>query len=166
VDQKLRVMLDSNIFDEIIKTPGLVEHLRSLTASDRLDIVVTHVQEDELAGIQDIEKRSAIQQVPRQSIPTAVFVAGVSRLGQARLGEGHEGGLEYDTLHGENPKRVQDAVVALTAAAEAEDVEAFVTADDRLARRVRRKAKTLKVWNFTEFRNLGPASIQAAKPIA
>ncbi|HEU4831672.1 MAG TPA: hypothetical protein VFU18_03100 [Actinomycetota bacterium] len=46
----LRVMLDSNIFDEIIKTPGLAGQLRSLTASGRLDIVVTHVQEDELAG--------------------------------------------------------------------------------------------------------------------
>jgi predicted nucleic acid-binding protein len=148
----LRVMLDTNIFDAIIATPGLVEHLRSLTASDRLDIVVTHVQEDELAGIRDSEKRRAIQQVPRRSIPTAVFVLDVSRLGQARLGEGHEGGLEYDTLHGENPKRVQDAVIALTAAAEAEDVEAFVTADDRLARRVRAKAETLKVWNFTQFR--------------
>jgi hypothetical protein len=40
----------------------------------------------------------------------------------------------------------------LTAAAEAEDVEAFVTVDDRLARRVRAKARTLKVWNFMEFR--------------
>ena len=148
----LRVMLDSNIFDEIIKTPGLAGQLRSLTASGRLDIVVTHVQEDELAGIQAAEKRRAIQQVPRRSIPTAVFVLDVSRLGQARLGEGHEGGLEYDTLDGENPKRVRDAVIALTAAAEAEDVEAFVTVDDRLARRVSAKAKTLKVWNFTEFR--------------
>ena len=149
----LRVMLDSNIFDEIIKTPGLAGQLRSLTASGRLDIVVTHVQEDELAGIQDIEKRRAIRQVPRRLIPTAVFVLDVSRLGQARLGEGDEGGLEYDTLHGENPKRVRDAVIALTAAAEAEGVEAFVTVDDRLARRVRAKAKTLKVWNFAEFRS-------------
>jgi hypothetical protein len=147
----LRVMLDSNIFDEIIKTPGLAGQLRSLTASGRLDIVVTHVQEDELAGIQDIEKRRAIQQMPRRLIPTAVSVLDVSRLGQARLGEGHEGGLEYDTLHGENPKRVRDAVIALTAAAETEDVDAFVTVDDRLARRVRAKPKALKVWNFTEF---------------
>jgi hypothetical protein len=45
----LRVMLDTNIFDHIIETPGLAGHLRSLTASGRLDIVVTHVQEDELA---------------------------------------------------------------------------------------------------------------------
>jgi hypothetical protein len=69
----LRVMLDSNIFDEIIKTRGLAGQLRSLTASGRLDIVVTHVQEDELAGIQAAERRRAIQQVPRRSIPTAVF---------------------------------------------------------------------------------------------
>ena len=116
----LRVMLDSNIFDEIIKTRGLAGQQRSLTASGRLDIVVTHVQEDELAGIQAAEKRRAIQQVPRRVVPTSVFVVGVSRLGQARLGEGQEGGLEYDTLHGENPKRVHDAVIALTAAAEAE----------------------------------------------
>ena len=148
----LRVMLDTNIFDRIIKIPGLVEHLQSLTANDRLDIVVTHVQEDELAGIQEAEKRRAIQQVPRRSVPTAVFVLDVSRLGQARLGEGHEGGLEYDTLHSENPKRVRDAVIALTAAAVAEEVEAFVTEDHGLARGVRAKAKTLKVWNFTDFR--------------
>jgi hypothetical protein len=104
----LRVMLDTNIFDRIIETPGLADHLQSLTASDRLDIVVTHVQEDELAGIQGTEKRRAIQQLPRRSIPTAAFVLGISRLGQARLGEGHEGGLEYDTSHGENPNRVLD----------------------------------------------------------
>jgi len=147
----LRVMLDTNIFDRIIEVPGLAGHLRSLTSSGRLDIVVTHVQEDELARIRDTEKRWAIQQVPRRSVPTAVFVLDVSRLGQARLGEGHEGGLEYDTLRGENPKRVRDAVIALTAAAEAEEVEVFVTEDDGLARRVRAKAKTLKVWNFPEF---------------
>ena len=148
----LRVMLDTNIFDLIIETPGLAEHLQSLAASDRLDIVVTHVQEDELARIPDPEKQRAIQQVPRRSLPTAVFVLDVSRLGQARLGEGQEGGLEYDTLHGENPKRLRDAVIALTAAAEAVEVEALVTEDDGLARRVRAKAKTLKVWGFTEFR--------------
>lgn len=149
----LRVMLDTNIFDRIIETPGLVGQLRSLTASGRLDIVVTHVQEDELARIRDTEKRRAIQRVPRRSVPTAVFVLDVSRLGQARLGEGHEGGLEYDTLHGENPKRVRDAVIVLTAAAAApaEEVEVFVTEDGGLARRVKAKAKTLKVWNFPEF---------------
>lgn len=48
--------------------------------------------------------------------------------------------------------RVPDAVIALTAAANAEEVEAFVTEDARLARSVRAKAKTLKVWSFTEFR--------------
>lgn len=149
----LRVMLDTNIFDRIIETPGLVGQLRSLTASGRLDIVVTHVQEDELARIRDTEKRRAIQRVPRRSVPTAVFVLDVSRLGKARLGEGHEGGLEYDTLHGENPKRVRDAVIVLTAAAAApaEEVEVFVTEDGGLARRVKAKAKTLKVWNFPEF---------------
>jgi hypothetical protein len=147
----LRVMLDTNIFDHIIETPGLAGHLRSLTASGRLDIVVTHVQEDELAGIHDTERRRAVQQVPRRLVPTAVFVLDVSRLGQARLGGGHEGGLEYDTLHGENPKRVRDAVIALTSAAAAEEVEAFVTEDGGLAQRVKAKAKTLKVWNFSEF---------------
>jgi predicted nucleic acid-binding protein len=147
----LRVMLDTNVFDRIIETPGLTGQLQSLVGSSRLDIVVTHVQEDELAGIQDTMKRRAIQQVPRRSVPTAVFVLDVSRLGQARLGEGHEGALEYATLHGENPKRIRDGVIALTAAAEAEELEAFVTLDDRLARRVKAKAKTLKVWNFTEF---------------
>ena len=56
----------TNIFDHIIETPGLAGHLRSLTASSRLDIVVTHVQEDELAGIHDTEKRRAVRQVKQE----------------------------------------------------------------------------------------------------
>ena len=147
----LRVMLDTNIFDRIIEVPGFAGHLRSLTAGGRLDIVVTHVQEDELARIPDTAKRREVQLVPRRSIATSVFLMGFSPLGAARLGEGDGGGLSLDELAERN--RVPDAVIALTAAAEAEEVEAFVTEDARLARSVKAKAKTLKVWNFTEFRH-------------
>jgi hypothetical protein len=143
-------MLDTNIFDAIITTPGLVKHLQSLTASDRLDIVVTHVQEDELARIQDAAKREEVQEVPRRLVATSVFLMGFSPLGAARLGGGDDRGLSLDEFAERN--RVPDAVIALTAAAGAEEVEAFVTEDARLARSVTAKAKTLKVWNFNEFR--------------
>jgi predicted nucleic acid-binding protein len=155
-------MLDTNIFDRIIAISGFAGHLRSLTAGGGIDIVVTHVQEDELAGIQDAEKRRAIQQVPRRLVPTVVFVLDISRLGDARLGGGHEGGLEYDALHGENPKRVRDAVIALTAAAE---VDAFVTEDSQLARNVRARAEKLEVWDFAEFRHrLSTHELSADRP--
>jgi hypothetical protein len=145
----LRVMLDTNIFDRIIVIPGLADHLRSLTTGGRLDIVVTQVQEDELARMPDPAKRREVQLVPRRLIATSVFLMGFSPLGAARLGGGDAGGLSLDELAERN--RVPDAVIALTVAAEAEEVEAFVTEDARLARSVMAKATTLKVWKFTEF---------------
>ena len=148
--EPLRVMLDSNIFDRIIESPGLVGRLQSLTASGQLDIVVTHVQEDELARIPDAAKREEVQLVPRRLMAAAVFLMGFSPLGAARLGGGDGGGLSLNELAERN--QVPDAVIALTAAAEAEEVQVFVTEDARLARSVRAKAATLKVWNFTEFR--------------
>lgn len=41
-----------------------------------------------LAAIGDESKRSVVASVPRENVPTADFVAGFSRLGMARLGEG------------------------------------------------------------------------------
>ena len=48
-------MLDTNIFVHIIETRAWPV-ICDLTASGHLDIVVTHVQDDVLAGIQDTEK--------------------------------------------------------------------------------------------------------------
>jgi len=86
MQEQVRVMLDSNIFDRIIESPSLAEKLQSLRAESLLDIVVTHVQEDELVGADEATRR-AYQQVPRRVVPTSVFVLGVSRLGEVRLGE-------------------------------------------------------------------------------
>jgi len=97
----LRVMLDTNIFDRIIQTPGLAGHLRSLTASGHLDFVVTHVQEDELARMTDAAKAREVQVVPRRLIATSVFLLGFSPLGAARLGGGDGGGLSLVELAGE-----------------------------------------------------------------
>lgn len=146
----LRVMLDTNIFDRIVETPGLAADLQSLTASGHLEVLVTHVQEDELAVIPDGDKRQAVQQVPRRSVATPVFIIGLSRLGEAALGGGHEGGVSLDRLA--KLHRTRDAVIALTAAAREEQVEAFVTEDRRLARDVRAQADKLKVWDFATFR--------------
>lgn len=103
-----------------------------------------------MARMPDTAKRREVQLVPRRLIATSVFLLGFSPLGAARLGGGEGGGLSLDELAERN--RVPDAVIALTAATETEDVEAFVTEDARLAQSVRAKALDLKVWSFTEFR--------------
>jgi hypothetical protein len=148
VQERVRVMLDSNIFDRIIESPGLVERLQSLRAAGLLDLIVTHVQEDELAGAPDA-KRRAYPPVPRRVVKTSVAVLGVSRLGKARLGEGQAGGLDFGVLAGPNSTHVKDAVIALSAAGE---VDVLVTSDERLANRVKAEAQELRVWTFEEFK--------------
>ena len=96
-----------------------------------------------MARMPDTAKRREVQLVPRRLIATSVFLLGFSPLGAARLGGGEGGGLSLDELAERN--RVPDAVIALTAATETEDVEAFVTEDARLAQSVRAKALDLKV---------------------
>ncbi len=143
----LRIMLDTMICDRLIATP-MLNQLNELVAFGELDILTTHVQEDELAGIRDPSKWAAASRVPRRGIPTAIFVVGISRLGLARLREPIQGGVEYDDIRTENGRHVRDAVIACTAA---RDADILVTEDRRLAHRVRRSAESLRVWSFDDL---------------
>jgi hypothetical protein len=57
-------MPDTNIFDHIIETPGLVicDPSRLVTVSTSLLLI----QDDELVGTQDTERRRAVQQVRQE----------------------------------------------------------------------------------------------------
>jgi hypothetical protein len=56
---KLRVMFDSNAYDEILRHND-VDRIRALIEAEELVVVTTHVQEDELRQIADAEKRIAL----------------------------------------------------------------------------------------------------------
>jgi len=144
----LRIMLDTMIFDKIVEIPGMTDDLRTLVAAGKVDIVTTHVQDDELEQVRNSSKHAGLARIPCRRVPTAVFVFDVSRLGLARLGAGEEGGLRYERLRMGNPKHTRDAIIALTAAQEA---DVLVSEDRTLSHRTRASAETLEVWDFAQF---------------
>src|SRR5439155_11967237 len=80
-------LMDSNIFDKIVDTPGALQLVETLVADGKVELLVTHVQEDELARIPDEQRRQRVALVPRTIAPTYGFVLNMSRLGMARFGE-------------------------------------------------------------------------------
>jgi rRNA-processing protein FCF1 len=146
----MKVMLDSNIFDRIVTTQGLVDDLILLAADEKIDIVTTHVQEDELNRIPDTEKRNAVMQVPRQVIKTGGAIYGVSKYGQAKYGDGSVQGYSHRDVHKGNPKHAEDALISLTAL---KQVDVFVTEDKTLRKKVTQMSTSLQGWSFQDFVN-------------
>lgn len=146
----MKVMLDSNIFDRIVTTKGLVDDLIRLATDEKIDMVTTHVQEDELNRIPDAEKRNAVIQVPRQVIKTSGAIYDVSKYGQAKYGDGSVQGHSHQDVHKGNPKHAEDALISLTAL---KQVDVFVTEDKTLHKKVTQMSTSLQVWSFQDFVN-------------
>src|SRR5215218_6101247 len=120
----LVAMVDSMIFDSLVAGGDTAEAVLGAIRDGRLKLRTTHVQEDQLAAILDEAKRSAIAAIPREVVPSSVFVLGVSRLGEARLGAGDD----YEAIR-RGSKDIEDAIIAATAVSEA---DVLVTEDKRL----------------------------------
>ena len=147
----MKIMLDSSIFDRIVTTTkGLIDDLILLTTDEKIDIVTTHVQEDELNRIHDAQKRNAVMQVPRQVIKTGGAIYGVSKYGQAKYGDGGVQGYGHQDVHKGNPKHAEDALISITAL---KQMDVFVTEDKTLYNKVTRMSTSLKVWPFQDFVN-------------
>jgi hypothetical protein len=76
VPAKLRVMFDSNAYDEILRHND-ADRIRALIEAGELAVVTTHVQEDELRQIADAEKRAALLDAYNRVGGTAVLPAEV-----------------------------------------------------------------------------------------
>lgn len=123
-----RFLVDSNVLDAIIDD-GALPLVRRLHERGALELLVTHVQEDELAAV-PAPRRALLAAVPRTLIPTHGLILDVSRLDQARLGS--EGVIE--ALRAARRGGTPDALIGATAEGEG---LALVTDDRRLRTRVR-----------------------------
>jgi hypothetical protein len=150
--RRIRAMCDTMIFDKIVADADVLARLNDQGCP--VTVISTHVQDDELAAIGDESKRAAVARVPRENVPTADFVAGFSRLGMARLGEGEV----YEQVRGEvkSPKHSRDGIIAGTAKT---DADVLVTDDHRLARRCEEIG--FPVWGWVELRG---AILRPRKP--
>jgi predicted nucleic acid-binding protein len=121
----MTAMFDSSVFDELIRPE--YQGLLNLLQEAKLEVLITHVQKDELAKISDPDKKRAVLSLVKwisRKVPTQGFVLGSvdaskkgfegSRFGEAAFGSADE---FDDFLEGKINKSAHaaDALIALTA---------------------------------------------------
>lgn len=118
-----RVVIDTHIVDLILDTPGALEAVRAADPS-KLIIVGTHIVRDELAATKDPDRRGCLlgvyEALPKEAVATHGFVLGLSRLGEARLGDGRESGISLEEVKTKGRGALKDALLATTASGEAD----------------------------------------------
>lgn len=111
-------MLDSHIFDELLKNGSMLDRLRSAAESGAVRVYVTHIQVDEILDTPDPEKRKllihTLMQSGAQEVSTHGFIPGASRVGLARLTSA-ESEARIMAYQAGNPAHLQDALIAETA---------------------------------------------------
>jgi len=140
-------MLDSNVYDKIIEQIGMTEVLAALHHSGQIEIIITHIQEDELSRIPNTNKRELVMKVPGNRVTTEGAIWNVSRFGEATFGAGG-GDIKIEDIQKGNPNHSEDALIANTAAARA---DILVTDEKTLPKRIRTTGSKIKVWDFSEF---------------
>ncbi len=146
----MRLMLDTMIYDKVVDTPGMLELLQRLVDEGEVEILATHIQEDELAKIPDERKRAEVSKIPRQEVPTSGAVWNTSKWDRATWGDGSESGVSIDEIRSEKRGHTHDALIATSASA---NVDALVTNDKRLKNRLNDSDARCEVWNFKRFRS-------------
>lgn len=149
----LQIMLDTNAIDALTDDDDALRLVNQATDAGRLRLLVTHVQDDEIARIPDPDRRLRRKRLATSVVPTSVFVLDVSRLEMARLGDGRV----YDQVQTDGLHHAADGIIADTAAAEGLPV---VTADRRL--RARCRALGIEVFPVEELLQ----RVRGIKPMA
>ena len=114
-------MLDTNVVDELMADTALVSLLREATDAGSVELLITHVQIDEVLnrGPNKRARREALLQMlaalPANRVPTYGFVLDLSRLDNAmRSSEAHA--ATFVELTRGNKRHNEDALIVLTAA--------------------------------------------------
>ena len=129
------IMFDTNAFDKFVAVRDAYETLLALLLEGKIELLVTHIQRDEIAAIENTTKKAQLLALLDRArmIPTRGAVWGVSRWGQSRFGSDDDHKV-IEHIRGDRWDRdTNDALIAVTAA---RDSDVFVTDDDVLMRRL------------------------------
>jgi predicted nucleic acid-binding protein len=135
-------MLDSNAYDPIVDDPALWELTVETCRSGRIELLLTHVQYDELCEIPQEERRNRAASIPFVIVATYGMILDTSKVGLTRLGEPDK----VEAIRNNSHKHSRDALVAATAQHEG---ATLVTGDRRLSHRARQVG--VEVWSPEEF---------------
>ena len=72
----LKAMIDTMVFDRLLDEPTAVQAVSQAVRDGRLALFTTHVQEDQIAAVPDPLRRKRLQALPREVIPSSVFIVG------------------------------------------------------------------------------------------
>jgi hypothetical protein len=144
----MRIMLDSNVHDLIMTDRAVLSEIRQRVAGGRLTFVSTHVQRDELSLAPE-PKRAELLAIYglAEKVSTTGAVWDVSSWDECSWGTSEVSAALVALMSG-NPKHAEDALIAATAAGEA---DALVTNDTRLVSKIRRAELSVNVWSWSEF---------------
>jgi hypothetical protein len=143
-----RIMLDSNVHDLIVADQAAKAAILKRIADGRLRLISTHVQRDELS-LAPLPKRDALLAIYElgDSVQTTGAVWDVSRWDQSTYGS-DEVNASIEALMAGNPSHAEDALIAATAAGEA---DVLVTNETRLASKIQRAGFGVDVWPWDQF---------------
>ena len=137
-----RFVLDSNAYDHLVTSPARQIAFIHACLHGQIELLVTHIQHDELSKIPDEERRNAIAAIPFVITPTAGLIIGTSKVGLARFGDLDR----IESIRSEFGNHTNDALIAVTAY---DNSAVLVTEERRLTNRSR--AQDIEVWDANQL---------------
>lgn len=136
-----KFVLDTNVYDALCagETDGAVS---AACNSGTIELLMTHIQKDELDAMGDGEKLRRVFAIPFVIAPTYGVVLGTSKNGLSRFGEPEK----VDAIRSPSGGHTNDALIATTAQYEG---ATLVTNERRLRNFATRQG--IVVWDADEF---------------
>ena len=146
-----RFLLNSMVYDKLSVDRSSLENVIALCNAGRIEILQTHIQEDQLARTRDEGRRirllGVMHAIPASKVSTRGAAWGLSKWDRCRWSDASGGHID---VADRKPAQHADALLVSTAASEA---DVFITEDKRLRKRVATLGLRLHVWTFDQFRD-------------
>jgi len=148
-----RIAFDTNTVNRIADVPGLIGKILDAAARTPFIIIENPMVRFEIDQTGDSARREELLRVwnglPKEKVLTHGGYYGVGlKWGGSLYGDGSDTGLSLDQARTRGRGGARDAIIATTAAGEA---DVLVTDDNQLALRVRSSSAPCEVWTFEQF---------------
>lgn len=148
-----RIAFDTNAVNGIADMPGLIDEVHDAMARNRLIIIGNPIVTFELDQTSDSARREKLLAVwngfPKKEVLTHGGYYGVGlTYGQSIYGDGSDTGLSLDQARTGGRGGARDAIIATTAAGEA---DVLVTDDEELKNRALSSSAPCEIWTFEQF---------------